>query len=596
MPSYKAPVRETLFLLNDVFEISRYADLPGFADLTPETLQAMFGEAAKLAEDVVTPLNRVGDVEGCQRHPDASVTTPKGFREAYQQLVAGGWVGMSFPEEFGGQGLPATLSGIVSEFLASANLAFSMYSGLTQGFMSALLAHASPDIKAAYLPDVIAGKATGTMNLTEAHAGSDVGLSYTRARKEVDGTYRVTGSKVFISAGEHDLVENILHLVLARIEGAPAGSKGLSLFMVPKLKPPANGSSRERNGVSCGSIEKKMGIHGNATCVLNFDEATAWLIGEENRGLPLLFTMMNHARMSVGIQGVALAEVAYQNAAAYAKDRLQGRSLSGPKFPQKPADPIIVHGDVRRMLMTIRAFAEAGRALIISAHLRHDVATRKNDPAAVQDAEDYLALLTPVIKAFSTDRGFLSTVMAQQVYGGHGYIAENGMEQFVRDSRIPQIYEGTNGIQALDLAGRKLGMNDGRAVRAYFAEVGAYLKQHAEDPVLAPYVTRTREALGHLLEATQWLAKNGAKDRDLVGCGAWDYLHLFGLVALAHMWCRMAEAAQRKLKEDAEDAHLKAKLLTGRFFVERMLPETQLRLACVKAGGVGAMEMPAELF
>jgi acyl-CoA dehydrogenase len=294
--------------------------------------------------------------------------------------------------------------------------------------------------------------------------------------------------------------------------------------------------------------------------------------------------------------GVALAEVAYQNAAAYAKERLQGRSLSGPKFPQKPADPIIVHGDVRRMLMTIRAFAEAGRALIISAQLRHDVATRKNDAAALQDAEDHLALLTPVIKAFSTDRGFLSTVLAQQVYGGHGYIAEDGMEQFVRDSRVTQIYEGTNGIQALDLVGRKLGMDDGRAVRAYFAEVESFLKEHAEDPGLTPYVTRTREALAHLLEATQWLAKNGAKDRDLVGCGAWDYLHLFGLVALAHMWCRMAETAQRRLKEGPEDSYLKAKLLTGRFFVDRMLPETQFRLACVKAGGAGAMEMPAELF
>ena len=424
MPSYKAPVRDTLFLLNDVFPISRYADLPGFSDLTPETLQAMLEEAAKFAENVITPLNRVGDVEGCQRHPDASVTTPKGFREAYQQQVAGGWVGIGAPEQYGGQGLPATLSEIVGEFFASAGLAFSMYGGLTQGAIEALLAHASDEIKAAYVPDLIAGKATGTMNLTEAHAGSDVGLSYARARKEADGSYRVTGSKVFISAGEHDLAENIIHFVLARIEGAPQGTKGLSLFVVPKFLPAANGEPGERNGVTCGSIEHKMGIHGNCTCVLNYDDATGWLIGKENGGMPAMFVLMNHSRLFVGGQSVGLAEVAYQNAAAYAQERLQGRSLSGRKSSEKPADPIIVHGDVRLMLMSIRAFTEAARALIISTTLRNDVALRKNDPAALRDAENHLALLTPVIKAFFSDQGFLSTVNAQMVYGGHGYIAE----------------------------------------------------------------------------------------------------------------------------------------------------------------------------
>lgn len=596
MPSYKAPVRDTLFLLNDVFRISRYANLPGFSDLTPETLQAMLEEAAKFAENVITPLNRVGDVEGCQRHPDASVTTPKGFREAYQQQVAGGWVGMAAPEQYGGQGLPETLSAIVGEFFASASLAFYMYGGLTQGGIAALLAHASDEIKAAYVPDLIAGKATGTMNLTEAHAGSDVGLSYARARKETDGSYRVTGSKVFISAGEHDLAENIIHFVLARIEGAPHGSKGLSLFVVPKFLPAANGGPGKRNGVSCGSIEHKMGIHGNCTCVLNYDDATGWLIGGENGGMQAMFVLMNHSRLFVGGQGVGLAEVAYQNAAAYAQARLQGHSLSGRKFPEKPADPIIVHGDVRLMLMSIRAFTEAARALIVSTTLRNDVAMRKNDPAALRDAENHLALLTPVIKAFFSDQGFLSTLNAQMVYGGHGYIAENGMEQFVRDSRISQIYEGTNGIQALDLVGRKLGLEGGRVVRTYFAEIESFLKEHAEDPGLAPYVTRTREALGHLQEATEWLAKNGAKNPDLVGCGARDYLQLFGLVALAHMWCQIAEAVQRKLGQGTADPYLKAKLVTGQFFVERMLPETQFRLACVKAGGAGAMDMPAELF
>ena len=598
MPSYKAPIREVLFLLNDVFEVERYSNLPGFSELTADTLQPMLEEAGKLSEGVLAPLNRIGDVEGCNRHPDGSVTTPKGFQQAFQQYVAGGWMGVTAPEEFGGQALPHALNGIVMEFAFSANHAFSMYSGLTQGAISALLSHASPDLKTAYVPNLVAGKWTGTMHLTEAHAGTDVGLSYTRAQRQSDGSYRVSGSKIFISAGEHDLAENIIHLVLARTEGAPKGTKGLSLFVVPKFLPSSKEGSLTPNRVTCGSIEKKMGIHGNCTCVMNFDDATGWLVGAENGGMPAMFTMMNHARLEVGHMATAFSEVAYQNAAAYAKERLQGRSPSGPKFPDKPADPIIVHPDIRRSLTTIRAFTEASRALTLSTALRHDVALRRKDAAAIQDAEDHLGLLTPVIKGFGSDRGFLSTVLAQQIYGGHGYIAENGMEQFVRDCRVTQIYEGANGIQALDLVGRKLRLEGGRAVRTYFKEVDAFLNQYVEDPDMSPYVTPTREALRRLQDATDWIGKHGAKDPELTGYAAYDYMHLFGLVALAHMWCLMVAAARRKLAEPgaAADPYLQAKLATGRFFVQRMLPETESRLASIRVGSAGAAEIPVELF
>ncbi len=449
MPSYKAPVEDVLFLLNDAFKIEQYANLPGYSDLSPDIVKATLAEAARFCEQVVTPLNRVGDAEGCTRHDDASVTTPKGFKNAFKQLTDGGWMGMSAPEEFGGQGLPEVMNGIVGEFLASANLAFWMYTGLTQGAISALIDHASPEQKAIYLPKLIAGQWTGTMCLTEANCGTDLGLLRTKAKAQPDGSHRISGTKIFISAGEHDLAENIIHLMLARIDGAPAGVKGISLFVVPKFIPNKDGSLGLRNTISCGSIEHKMGIHGNCTCVMNLDDAAGWLVGGENRGLNAMFTMMNHARLGVGTHGLAISEVAYQNAAAYAKDRLQGRSLSGAKFPAKPADPIIVHPDVRRMLLTIRASAEAARALIVWTGVRHDIAVRARDKDARQQAEDHMGLLTPVIKGACTDDGFKNAVMAQQIYGGHGSIAENGMEQFVRDARINQIYEGANGGRSI---------------------------------------------------------------------------------------------------------------------------------------------------
>src|SRR5215467_12717659 len=462
MPVYKAPVDEVLFLLNDVLQISRYNNLPGFADASPDVVEPILGEAAKLCEEVVQPLNLPGDREGCKRAADGSVTTPKGFKDAYRQYAEGGWMGISAPAEFGGQGLPALLTTIVNEMMASANMAFAMYPGLTQAAIAAILRHGSPEQKAAYLPKLVEGRWTGTMNLTEPHCGTDLGLLRTKAVKQPDGSYRITGTKIFISSGEHDLSDNIIHLVLARIEGAPAGTRGISLFIVPKFLVNPDGSLGARNGVSCGSLEEKMGIHGNSTCVMNFDAATGWLVGEANRGLNAMFVMMNEARLGVGVQGLAVSEVAYQNAAAYAKERLQGRSISGVKFPAKPADPIIVHPDVRRILMSIRAFNEAARALVMWTALKSDVAHRSDDEKERKSADDHMGLLTPVIKGVLTDGGFANAVMAQQIFGGHGYVAEHGMEQFVRDARITQIYEGANGIQALDLVGRKLGKDGGR--------------------------------------------------------------------------------------------------------------------------------------
>ncbi len=485
MPSYKAPVDDVMFLLNDVFHVERYNNLPGFAEATPDLVEAVLGEAAKFCETVLTPLNRIGDKEGCRRHPDGSVTTPAGFKAAHKQFTEGGWLGLAAPTEFGGQGLPTVIAQAVSEFVCSANMAFSMYSGLTQGAVAALFTHADAAQKALYLPKLISGEWAGTMNLTEPQCGTDLGLIRTRAAPQADGSYKITGTKIFISAGEHDLTSNIVHLVLARIEGAPEGTRGISLFIVPKFLPAGDGGVGARNTVSCGSIEEKMGIHGNATCVMNYDGATGWLVGEANRGLQAMFVMMNEARLNVGLQGLALSEVAYQNAAAYAKERLAGRALTGAKFPDKPADPIIVHPDVRRMLMTIRAFNEAARALVLWTALKTDIAQRSQDAGEREAADDHLGLMTPVIKGVLTDQGFANTVAAQQVFGGHGYIAEHGMEQFVRDARIPMIYEGANGIQALDLVGRKLPKDGGRALRAFFGEVSAYIKEHRADAALA---------------------------------------------------------------------------------------------------------------
>src|SRR5690349_14117973 len=597
MPIYKAPVDDALFLLNDVFHLDHYGNLPGFSDASPDVVEAVLREAAKFSEEILTPLNRVGDKEGCKRAADGSVTTPKGFKDAYKQIVEGGWIGISVPTEFGGQGLPATLTEIVNEFFCSANMAFAMYPGLTQGAIAALLAHASDALKTKYLPRMVEGAWTGTMNLTEPHCGTDLGLLRTKATKQADGSYKITGTKIFISAGEHDLSQNIIHLVLARIDGAPAGTKGISLFVVPKIMVNDDGSLGPGNAVGCGFIEEKMGIHGNSTCVMNFDGAVGWLVGEENRGLNAMFTMMNEARLGVGVQGLALSEVAYQNAAIYAKERLQGRSISGTKYPDKPADPIVVHPDVRRTLMTIRAFNEAARALVMWTALKSDVAHRSEDEKERKNADDHLGLLTPVIKGVLTDGGFANAVMAQQIFGGHGYIAEHGMEQFVRDARIAQIYEGANGIQALDLVGRKLGKDGGRAIMAFFNEVQTYLKERAGSDEMNVYLKPLGQSLAHLQQASMWFMQNAIAKPDNAGAGSYDYMHLFGLVALGYMWCKIAEAALAKLPEaNGSAATLNAKLVTARFFMERMLPETATRLARIEAGAASTMELKDDAF
>jgi acyl-CoA dehydrogenase len=597
MPSYKAPVDDMLFLLTDVFQIERYNNLPGFADATPDTIEAILAEGAKLCEEVFTPLNLTGDQEGCKRHPDGSVTTPKGFKAAYDAYAKGGWMGLSVPAEYGGQGLPGFLNTAMQEFVSSSNLALGMYPGLTQGAIAALLVHGTEEQKQSYIPKMVEGTWTGTMNLTEPQCGTDLGLIKTKAVPNEDGSYVITGTKIFISAGEHDLAENIVHLVLARIEGAPAGTKGISLFVVPKFIVHADGSLGERNGVTCGSIEHKMGIHGNATCVMNYDNAKGWLVGEANRGLNAMFVMMNEARLAVGVQGLAQSEVAYQNAVVYAKERLQGRALTGVKNPEKPADPIIVHPDVRRNLMSIKAFNEAARALVLWTALKADIVHRSGDEKERQSADDHMGLMTPVLKGVLTDLGFENAVKAQQMYGGHGYIEEWGMSQFVRDARIAMIYEGANGIQAMDLVGRKLPRDGGRAVMSFFNEVVAFCKENAENEALKAYMGPLQQSLGHLQQATMWFMQNAMAKPDHAGAGAYDYMHLFSLVAMGYMWTKMAKAAQeKKAQGNGVAARMDAKLMTGRFFMERMLPETGTLYTRIAAGSEAVMAMPAEMF
>ena len=598
MPTYHAPTEDTLFVLNNVLGLERYNNLPGFADATPDMVEAILGEAAKFSEEVLQPLNRIGDIEGCTRNEDGTVKTPSGFKDAYDAYTEAGWGTLPFAAEFGGQDLPATLATAVSEYVTGANMSFGMYPGLTAGASAALFAHASQEQKEKYLPNMISGKWTGTMNLTEPHCGTDLGLLRTKAVPQKDGSYKLSGQKIFISAGEHDLTENIIHLVIARIEGAPEGTKGISLFVVPRNTIEVDGSSGARNGVTCGSIEEKMGLHGNSTCVLNFDDATGWLIGAENKGLRAMFTMMNEARLGVGMQGLAVSEVAYQNAVTYAKERLQGRSISGVKAPDKKADPIIVHPDIRRILMTIRSINEASRALILWTALKGDINRRSDNEDDREAAEDFMELLTPVIKGVVTDKGFENTVMAQQVYGGHGYISEWGMEQFVRDSRIAMIYEGANGIQALDLVGRKLGANGGRAIQAFFKEVGSFISANKENEAMQPYTKPLSQGLTDLQSASMWLMQNAMQKPDNAGAASTDYMHLFGLVAMGYMWGLMAKAAQESNRgeEPADQEFMKRKLITGQYFMERVLPETSAHLARISSGCDTMMALEADAF
>ena len=596
MPIYKAPVADTLFVLNDVLGYERYANLPGFADAGPDMLEAILGEAARVAENVMHPLNRVGDEQGCVRHEDGSVTTPKGFKEAYDQYREGGWMSLSLPAEFGGQGLPYTIHSAVGEYMSSANMALMMYPGLTQGAIAAILVHGTDEQKQTYVPKMTEGVWTGTMNLTEPHCGTDLGLLRTRAVPTGTGSYKISGQKIFISAGDHDMAENIIHLVLARIEGAPEGTKGISLFIVPKFKLDADGNPGEKNGVSCGSIEEKMGIHGNSTCVMNYDDAEGFLIGAENGGLRAMFVMMNEARLGVGLQGLSISEIAYQNAVAYARERIQGRSLSGPKAPELKADPIIVHPDIRRNLMNMKAINEAGRALLLWTALQADVTRSSPDEAARQTAEDHMGLMTPIIKGVLTDKGFDHAVMAQQVFGGHGYIEEHGMSQFVRDARIAMIYEGANGIQALDLVGRKLAMNGGRAVQTFFKEVGDFCEENRANEQMAPFTKGIKKGLNDLQAATMWLMQNAMAKPDNAGAASTDYMHLFGLVALGYMWGRMVKTAQEKIAAGETAPLYEGKLVTGRYFMDRIMPETSAHLARISSGADSMMALDAEAF
>ena len=596
MTVYAAPLRDMQFVLHDVLGISRYSNLPGFADATPDVIDAILEEGGKLAADVLHPINQSGDHEGCTRSADGSVKTPKGFKDAYDQFRAGGWQGLSFDPAYGGQGLPYILAVAFNEMVSAANMAFGMYPGLARGAADAIYAHGTDEQKAFYLPKMISGEWGGTMNLTEPHCGTDLGLLRTKASPQPDGSYKISGQKIFISAGEHDLTGNIIHLVLARIEGAPEGVKGISLFIVPKFLSNPDGTLGRRNGVVCGKIEEKMGIHANSTCVMNFDEATGWLLGEPHKGLKAMFTMMNEARLGVGLQGLAISEVAYQNAAAYAKDRVQGRSLSGVKAPEKPADPIIVHPDVRRMLLEQKATIEGGRAWMYWSALHADLHHKSPDEAERQKADDYLGLMTPVLKAYLTDKGYAHATNAQQVLGGHGYIGEWGMEQFVRDARIAMIYEGANGIQALDLVGRKLPKDGGRALQTFFAEVDQFISDNMGNAELTPFLDGLATAKADVADATQWMMMNGFSNPDNAGAGSMDYLNLFALLCLAYGWAQLAKAAIARRKEGASDPFFENKLITGRFFLTRILPDGKANLAKLKSGAEPVMALPAEAF
>ena len=593
--AYKAPVRDLTFILNEVLEIDRYSNQPGFADVTSDLVDQILEEGAKFAEEVIAPLNKVGDIEGC-KWDDGKVTGPTGWKEAYQQMVAAGWPGLSSDVEHGGQGMPSIVGMAFGQFTAAASPAFSMYPGLTHGCYEALNANGSEEQKAMYCPKLATGEWGGTMNLTEPQCGTDLGLIRTKAVPNGDGSYSITGQKIWISSGEHDFTDNIIHLVLARIEGAPAGIKGISLFVVPKFFANADGTVGERNaGVGCAGLEHKMGIHGNATCVMAYENAKGWLVGQENKGMAAMFVMMNEARLGTGLQGLAIGTAAYQAAAEFAKDRIQGRSLTGPKAPDQAADPIIVHPDIRRMLLEARAFVEGGQAFILWTALQADL-QKSDDEATATKARDYMGLITPVLKAYLTDKGFHAASLAMQVHGGSGYTEHFPASQYLRDARITMIYEGANGIQALDLVGRKLPANGGRAIMSWFSDIDAFVSEHGGEGPIKPFIDGLADAKKKLQEATMWLMQNGMQNPDNAGAASTDYLNIFGLTALAYVWSQMAIAAQKQIDAGSTDPFYANKIATGRYFVERILPDAGAHLAKLKTGADVLMAMPAEAF
>jgi alkylation response protein AidB-like acyl-CoA dehydrogenase len=594
MPIYNAPLDDIRFVLNDVLKASSLAELPGFEEATNDLIDPVLEEAAKVCQDVLFPLNQSGDQEGCVRHDDGSVTTPKGFKEAYQTFIEGGWTGLSADPEYGGMGLPMLYNTVFQEMICAANFSFGMYPGLSQGAYEAIHHFGTDDQKQTYLPKLIEGTWSGTMNLTEPHCGTDLGLIKTKADDNGDGSYSITGTKIFISAGEHDLTDNIVHLVLARLPDAPEGVKGISLFVVPKFMP----DTMERNtGVMCGSIEHKMGIHANSTCVMNFDGAWGQLMGAPHKGLKAMFVMMNAARLGVAMQGLGIAEVAYQNGLAYAKDRLQMRSLSGTKAPEKPADPIIVHPDVRKMLLTGKAFTEGARAMSYWAAMHMDISHNHADEEARKAADDLVALMTPILKAYQTDMGSTVSNLAVQIHGGHGYIQEYGVEQYVRDARIAEIYEGTNGIQALDLVGRKMAQGYGRLLRRFFHPVQEFIETEGENPDMMEFVMPLAKSFMKLQQSTATIAQKGMKNPEEAGAASTDYLRQFALVAMGYMWCLMVKAALEKLEGEPDNKEFyESKLHTARFFFTKMLPEADWKFKSIMAGAEPLMAIKAEAF
>ncbi len=597
MPDYKAPLRELRFVRDEVLDYpAHYQSLPGCEDASPDMVKAILEEGAKFCEEVLAPLNQVGDRQGCTWSADG-VKTPDGFKHAYQQYVEGGWPALSHDPAHGGQGLPESLGMAISELMGEANWAWGMYPGLSHGAMNTLQAHGTAEQQKTYLEPLVSGQWTGTMCLTESHCGTDLGMLRTRAEPQADGRHRITGTKIFISAGEHDMAENIVHIVLARLPDAPAGTKGISLFIVPKFLPDTDGQPGTRNAVSCGAIEHKMGIHGNATCVMNFDGATGFLIGPVNKGLNCMFTFMNTARLGTAIQGLAHAEVAFQGAHRYAQDRLQMRALSGAKFPDQPADPIIVHPDVRRMLLTIKAFAEGNRALLYYAAQQVDIAHYSPDAEQRELAEKLLSFLTPIAKAFMTETGFEAANLGVQVFGGHGYIAEHGMEQNVRDSRISMLYEGTTGIQALDLLGRKVLLTQGETLRAFTKVVHKFCKANSGNRAISEFVKPLAELNKEWGSLTMKIGMSAMTNREAVGAASVDYLMYSGYVTLAYFWADMARVAAEKLKAgEGDKAFYQAKLHTARFYFERILPRTLAHAQAMKAGPGVLMDLAAEDF
>ena len=592
MPNYTPPVMDMQFVLHDVLQISK-TGIPGYEELERDFTEAVLGEAGRLAAEVLAPLNAVGDRQGCALE-NGVVRTPDGFRDAYDRMREGGWIGIDAAPEYGGQGMPYLMYSATGEMFVSANMAFNMYQGLSHGAMTAIAAHGSEQQRATYLPPMVEGRWSGTMNLTEPQCGTDLGLIRTKAEPAEDGTYRITGQKIWISAGEHDLTENIVHLVLAKIPGGPEGTRGISLFIVPKFLVNEDGSLGNRNAVTCGGLEEKMGIHGNATCVMNYDGATGYLVGEAHKGMRAMFTMMNEARLGVAMQGMAQAAIAYENALGFARERLQGRDVTGPANPDGPADPIIVHPDVRRNLLDQKSFVEGARAFVFWGATLIDRAARGGD----EEAEAMISLLTPVLKGFLTDKGFESCVQAQQTLGGSGYTREWGIEQYVRDARIAMIYEGTNGIQALDLVGRKLALGGGKAVTAFFGIVKDFICEAEGDAALgAEFLDPLRSASEDLEAAAAFFLTKAAKDPDAALAGAYDFMHLFGHVCLGLMWARMARAARRMLDAGEGDAaFLEAKLATGHYYMTRQLPATATHLARIRSGAAPVMTLDAAGF